>query len=513
MSTIVLRSVKGSPLSNTEVDANFSNLNTDKTQLGGTYSSGTANGVLYLSSSKVLTTGSALTFDGANLGVSGNATLGWTGKLSFSYDTIGSYTKGLNSLTRGLEVFNYENDSNGGIRFMLGTTAAPSEQMRLTSTGLGIGTSSPATKLDVTGQITTRGSIGALVVQPRDGSGAEWSFYNPTGDDLRFFGNSDDRMVLTNSGNLGLGVTPSAWSQGRAMEFINSGYGFWNGSGSPASMYMLANAYFNGGFKYGGTGQASHYYQYQGAHVWSTAASGTAGNAISFTQAMTLDASGNLGVGTTNPAAYAAKFMLVGSASSQNLLTIQDSGTSYGSNKYYQWFINSAGASAGWLTHTEAQGIGLGSESSLLFYSGGATERARIDSSGNLIGAGTTSIIYWEGVYNNTTASAANMFVASNGSFARSTSALKYKQDIRDLESVDVDLLRPVRYKSKCEGDDQTKDHLGLIADEAADAGFEELVTRGSSGEVEGFQYERLTVVLLKEIQSLRARLAAAGIA
>jgi len=35
MSTIVLRSVKGSPLTNTEVDANFNNLNTDKYQSGG----------------------------------------------------------------------------------------------------------------------------------------------------------------------------------------------------------------------------------------------------------------------------------------------------------------------------------------------------------------------------------------------------------------------------------------------------------------------------------------------
>ena len=35
MSTIVLRSVKGTPLTNTEVDDNFNNLNTDKYQSGG----------------------------------------------------------------------------------------------------------------------------------------------------------------------------------------------------------------------------------------------------------------------------------------------------------------------------------------------------------------------------------------------------------------------------------------------------------------------------------------------
>lgn len=32
MSTITLRSVKGTPLTNTEVDNNFSNLNTDKSE-------------------------------------------------------------------------------------------------------------------------------------------------------------------------------------------------------------------------------------------------------------------------------------------------------------------------------------------------------------------------------------------------------------------------------------------------------------------------------------------------
>lgn len=36
MSTIVLRSVKGSPLTNTEVDNNFNNLNTDKLEAGTT---------------------------------------------------------------------------------------------------------------------------------------------------------------------------------------------------------------------------------------------------------------------------------------------------------------------------------------------------------------------------------------------------------------------------------------------------------------------------------------------
>jgi len=46
MSTITLRSTKGSPLSNTEVDSNFSNLNSDKMEkssnLGDVASASTA---------------------------------------------------------------------------------------------------------------------------------------------------------------------------------------------------------------------------------------------------------------------------------------------------------------------------------------------------------------------------------------------------------------------------------------------------------------------------------------
>jgi cytoskeletal protein RodZ len=42
MSTIVTRAGKGSPLTNNEVDSNFTNLNTDKIQVTGTPTSGQA---------------------------------------------------------------------------------------------------------------------------------------------------------------------------------------------------------------------------------------------------------------------------------------------------------------------------------------------------------------------------------------------------------------------------------------------------------------------------------------
>jgi hypothetical protein len=127
------------------------------------------------------------------------------------------------------------------------------------------------------------------------------------------------------------------------------------------------------------------------------------------------------------------------------------------------------------------------------------------DGDGNPLAYWGAGYTFLPSAYSITTASAANLFVASDGTLRRSTSALKYKQDIRDIEAIDINLLRGVRYKSKSKDDDETKDHFGVIADEVDAAGIKELVTYSAEGEVEGFQYERLTVVLLKAIQELKA--------
>ena len=93
--------------------------------------------------------------------------------------------------------------------------------------------------------------------------------------------------------NLGLGVTPSAWSGYRVFQ-IGSSTAIYS-DGSSNELGLVQNAYYSTGWKYGVTGApASWNYQYQGQYFWKTAPSGTAGNAITFTQAMTLDVSGNL---------------------------------------------------------------------------------------------------------------------------------------------------------------------------------------------------------------------------
>jgi hypothetical protein len=101
-------------------------------------------------------------------------------------------------------------------------------------------------------------------------------------------------MRIDSSGNLGLGVTPSAWSTGGNIQLSTLTF-----AGNDYS--IGSNYYQNSGNKYIGTGPAALYSFYNGQHGWYTAPSGTAGNPITFTQAMTLDADGDLGIGTTTP--------------------------------------------------------------------------------------------------------------------------------------------------------------------------------------------------------------------
>lgn len=105
------------------------------------------------------------------------------------------------------------------------------------------------------------------------------------------------RFTIDSAGNAGLGVTPSAWGTVKSLDISTwaSFAGFTNQVG------MSGNAYFDGSvYRYKQTAVATRYEQNNsGSHFWFTAPSGTAGDPITFTQAMTLTQGGNLLVGTT----------------------------------------------------------------------------------------------------------------------------------------------------------------------------------------------------------------------
>ena len=119
----------------------------------------------------------------------------------------------------------------------------------------------------------------------------------------RTFSAINDIVIQPSGGNLGLGVTPSAWSGSTGLQVQ---YATVEGRSSlPSFAEYAANSYSDAGVrKYIASDYASRYTQYQSNHYWLTAPSGTAGAAITFTQAMTLFANGNLAVGTTTDAGY-----------------------------------------------------------------------------------------------------------------------------------------------------------------------------------------------------------------
>lgn len=159
----------------------------------------------------------------------------------------------------------------------------------------------------VTGSITTSGTITAqtLVVQTITSS-----IVNMTGSNI-FGSQLTDRQTFTGSmyvtgstayfaGNVGIGVTSSAWRTTDKVIQINNG-SIYDESG--INFWVGQNYYENsaGAYIYLANSGASAYRQYNGQHQWFNAPSATAGAIMTFTQSMTLTAAGNLGIGTTSP--------------------------------------------------------------------------------------------------------------------------------------------------------------------------------------------------------------------
>jgi hypothetical protein len=376
--------------------------------------------------------------------VAGVGALSATGNVSFDGGTFVFNESGAD------KDFRIEGDTDANLFF----TDASTDRV-------GIGTSSPGAQLQLnksgTGDYTTfrlsnSGASGKTYEIGVGGNAAAAGYAN----NLYFYDSTAAslRMTLDSSGNLGLGVSPSAWlSSFKAIDVTAGGAFVGTGGGA----LVASNSFFNtsGSPRYKANGFATYYdgnVSGAGAQAWYTAPSGTAGNAITFTQAMTLDASGRLLVGSTTSVTPIG-------------LQLQSQNGLWSAGIHLRGPSTSTGCYLGASTSSTTTDFELWNEQNgYLRFATNNTERFRIGSGGE---------IYFPGV--GTTASAANAYL-DNGStpanqLLRSTSSLRYKTDVETLDHAKADAvlnLRPVWYRSKAEADRKDWSWYGLIAEEVA---------------------------------------------
>jgi len=180
---------------------------------GGTnLTSFTANGVVYASSSSALATGSALTYDGTNLGVGGSATQTSSGRTVISANGSSAALMNLNvaGTSKAYWFFDGSNTTfattSGYLTIDPASTTtifsiAGTERMRLTTTGLGIGTTSPSQKLQIAGNILiSNGAWFGFGTANERISGDSTGF-------MQFFASGAERIRIDTTGQVGIGTT------------------------------------------------------------------------------------------------------------------------------------------------------------------------------------------------------------------------------------------------------------------------------------------------------------------
>jgi hypothetical protein len=352
---------------------------------------------------------------------------GYMGSLWFASSDSGTdFSKASGIVGNSLGDFS-PTSSAGHLEFY--TTASgsitPTERMRITSAGdVGIGTTSPAQKLDVNGNIVTRGngteggeininnpdnlSIGMFVDVNTANRGRIFSTANNselllgqlsgTGGNIQLYTAAAERMRIDSSGNVGIGTSsPSTYGKFVVSGSSNADTAIFIGNQSltgsaptyKGTVRIIDNPVSSTGHSGGLEFLTS---TFGSGYGWKIAAIDSSGvqltfatrqNSATWTESMRIDSSGNVGIGTNSPS---YKFQVsntnvdtqvgvydLSSSSSAARLDIRTSGTGAS-----QWFIQTGNTTSGL-------------NGALRFYDQSiTTERMRITAGGNLL-IGTTN--------------------------------------------------------------------------------------------------------------------------
>lgn len=151
-----------------------------------------------------------------------------------------------------------------------------------------------ATTISASGVSTfSAGSAGAPAITTTGDTNT--GIFFPAADTIAFAEGGTESMRIDASGNLGLGVTPSAWDTTSSVKAVQIPSGaLWNYLNS--NIYIGQNYYWNGTNRiYSNTNTATEFTQNPAGFEWFTSGSGTAGTALSFgTAKMALTIGGSL---------------------------------------------------------------------------------------------------------------------------------------------------------------------------------------------------------------------------
>ena len=250
---------------------------------------------------------------------------------------------------------------------------------------------------------------------------------------------------------------------------------------------------------------------------------------------LVLDSSGNVGIGVTPSAAYkmqvavATNTVSTGSPVASSLFSIQGGTTTVGDGVSLQLTNTSGAKETGWRLSAVTTS---GNNGDLVFngYAGGSDypERMRLTAAGNLLVGTTTSLGRITVTATGSTpidcarteTSLANQIIFRNGNGAVGTiqtsgsstayntsSDQRLKDNIVDAPSAsdDIDAIQVRSFDWKADGEHQK---YGMIAQELQTVAPEAVSGDADSEDMMGVDYSKLVPMLVKEIQSLRNRVA-----